>query len=74
MSKKHQSHSESNSTWKRWVIVLFCITLIVARYVYPSVQIDTTTVWLVAIVAIAFLLPEIKSFTPYIKPFPSVKF
>jgi hypothetical protein len=67
MSKKQKSNRESNSTWKRSVIVLCCIALIVARYIYPSVQIDTTTVWLVAIAAIAFLFPEIKSFTPYIK-------
>lgn len=67
MSNNRQNHSKSNSLWKRWVIALFCIALIVARYIYPDVQIDSTTVWLVAIAAIAFLLPEIKSFTPYIK-------
>jgi len=67
MNNKRQSPSNSNSSWKRWVIVLFCVTLIVARYIFPNVQIDTTTVWLVAIAAIAFLLPEISSFTPYIK-------
>jgi hypothetical protein len=53
--------------WKRWIVVLFCLALIVARYIYPSVQVDTTTVWLVVIAALAFLLPDLKAFTPYIK-------
>jgi len=67
MNKKKPSKLTSDSQWKRWVIVIFCVALILARYIYPSIQIDTTTVWLVAIAAIAFLFPEIKSFTPYIK-------
>lgn len=53
--------------WKRWIVVLFCLALIMARYIYLSVQVDTTTVWLVVIAALAFLLPELKEFTPYIK-------
>ncbi len=53
--------------WKRWIVVIFCVALIVARYIYPTVQVDTTTVWLVVIATLAFLLPDLKAFTPYIK-------
>jgi F0F1-type ATP synthase membrane subunit b/b' len=53
--------------WKRWIVVIFCVTLIATRYVYPNVQVDTTTVWLVIIAVLAFLLPDLKAFTPYIK-------
>jgi hypothetical protein len=67
MSKKKQSKSESNSMRKRWVVVIFCVVLIVARYIYPTVQVDTTTVWLVIIASLSFLLPDLKAFTPYIK-------
>jgi hypothetical protein len=67
MSDKPKEHSTPKSSWKRWVIVLFCVALIVAHFYYPTVQIDAPTVWLVAIATIAFLLPEIGSFTPYIK-------
>ncbi|HNM37405.1 MAG TPA: hypothetical protein PKI33_10085 [Anaerolineales bacterium] len=67
MSKSQKDQSRPKSEWKRWIIVFFCLALIVVRYFYPAVQIDAPTVWLVVIAAIAFLLPELKSFTPYIK-------
>ena len=53
--------------WKRWIVVIVCVALIATRYIYPNVQVDTTTVWLVIIAALAFLLPDLKAFTPYIK-------
>jgi hypothetical protein len=53
--------------WKRWLIIFVCIGLIVARIIRPNIQVDVITIWLVAITAIMFLMPEIRSITPYIK-------
>lgn len=52
---------------KRWIVVVFCIALIVARFVYPTLQVDSTTIWLIVIASLAFFLPDLKAFTPYIK-------
>ncbi len=65
--KNQQSNSAKSSGWKRWAIVLLCLALIIARYFYPTIQLDSTTVWLVAIASIAALLPELSSLAPYIK-------
>ncbi len=65
--KNQQRNSDKSSGWKRWAIVVLCLTLIVMRYFHPNIQLDSTTVWLVAIAGIAALLPELSSFAPYIK-------
>jgi hypothetical protein len=53
--------------WKRWIVVFVCLILITIRYIYPTFQIDTTTVGLVVVGAVAFLLPDLKSLVPYIR-------
>lgn len=65
--KNQQKNSMKSSGWKRWGIVILCLTLIVARYYYPAFQLDSTTVWLVVIASIAALLPEMSSLAPYVK-------
>lgn len=52
---------------KRWLIIVFCLILITLKVIFPSVQVDTNSIWLVGIVALLFILPDLKSLTPYIK-------
>jgi hypothetical protein len=52
---------------KRWVVIFVCLLLVTLRLSIPSVQVDTNIIWLVAIVALSFILPELKSIAPYIK-------
>jgi hypothetical protein len=65
--KNQQKNSTRSSSWKRWGIVTLCLGLIVARYYYPTFQLDSTTVWLVTIASIAALLPDLSSLVPYVK-------
>ena len=53
--------------WKRWVIFTVSLGLAIARLVWPDVKVDGTTVWLVALAAAVFLLPEIADVIPYVK-------
>jgi hypothetical protein len=52
---------------KRWIIITICLILIALRVIFPIVQVDTNSIWLVGIVALLFVLPDLKSLTPYIK-------
>jgi hypothetical protein len=52
---------------KRWFLFVMCLVLIVARFRWPAVKVDSTTVWLLLIAALVFLLPEVKAIIPYIR-------
>lgn len=52
---------------KRWLIIIICLILITLKIVFPNTQVDTNSIWLVGIVALLFVLPDLKSLTPYIK-------
>ncbi len=52
---------------KRWVGIITCLFLISIKIFSSNTQIDTNTIWLVAILALLFVLPEITSIFPYIK-------
>jgi hypothetical protein len=54
-------------TWKRWIVIAVCLGLVVARIIVPSIPVDAYTVWLVAIAAVLFILPDLRSFAPYVK-------
>ena len=53
--------------WKRWIIVVACLALVTSRLRWPDAKVDTSTVWLLAIAALAFVMPELKALAPYIK-------
>lgn len=55
------------ANWKRVVTIGVCFVLIVVRWVWPNLRVDSTTLWLVAIAAVLFLLPDLKALVPYIK-------
>ncbi|HXQ35184.1 MAG TPA: hypothetical protein VN843_14305, partial [Anaerolineales bacterium] len=52
---------------KRWVIIAICLLLVILKTAYPNIQVDINTVWLIGIAALLFMLPDLKSLTPYIK-------
>lgn len=61
-------------SWQRLVTALVCLTLVIARLIWPSLNIDWITIALIAIAAFALLFPtltsrlsELKSLLPYIK-------
>jgi hypothetical protein len=53
--------------WKRWVIIVTCLGLAVARLIWPDVKIDASTVWLVGIAAIMYALPDLLLLLPNFK-------
>ncbi|HUJ28076.1 MAG TPA: hypothetical protein VLW85_18775 [Myxococcales bacterium] len=53
--------------WKRMLIALVCLGFAVLRIVFPDAQVDAVSVWLLAIAAAMFVLPEVQSVLPYIK-------
>jgi hypothetical protein len=53
--------------WKRWLILAVCLVLIVARFIWPDAKVDTTTIWLVVIAVLLFVLPDLKALAPFIK-------
>ncbi len=55
------------SGWKRVGIALLCFAFAVVHAVLPSATVDATSVWLLAIAAAMFLLPELKTVLPYLK-------
>lgn len=65
--QKEPKNQRSSSGWKRTVLILACFGLIIVRWIWPTFQVDSTTIWLLVIAAILFVLPDLKSLTPYIK-------
>lgn len=53
--------------WRRWIIIGAALTLTAARIIFPKLNIDSTSVWLIAVAAILFVLPEILPFVKKIK-------
>jgi len=53
--------------WKRWLIIIVCIALVVGRIIWPNIQVDAITIWLIGIATVLFVLPELRVITPYIK-------
>src|SRR5438874_2673186 len=53
--------------WKRMFIALVCLGFAALRLVFPEAQVDAVSVWLLAIAAAMFMLPEIQTVLPYIK-------
>lgn len=66
-SRKRPQPAPSAFPWKRGLLIAACFGLIAVRWFWPSVPVDTTTLWLVVIAAILFLAPDLKDLTPYIK-------
>lgn len=58
---------EISKIQRRWFLVLLCIALLILKLILPNIQIDTNSIWLIVIVSVLFVLPELRSLTPYIK-------
>ncbi len=56
-----------HSNWKRWLIIIVCLGLLTARLLWPHIQFDAITLWLVVIAAFFLIIPEPRVFFPYIK-------
>jgi hypothetical protein len=52
---------------KRWIIIAVCLGLVILRMFMPALPIDAYTVWLVAIAALFFILPDLRTLAPYFK-------
>jgi hypothetical protein len=66
-SESQKSKQRSAGAWKRWTMIAVCFILIAIRWIWPTAQVDSTTIWLVAIAALLFVLPDLRAFAPYIK-------
>lgn len=53
--------------WKRMLIAVICLGFAGLRVVFPDAQVDSVSVWLLAIAAAMFVLPEVQSVLPYIR-------
>jgi hypothetical protein len=53
--------------WKRTLIALICFGFAALRVVFPGATVDSVSVWLLAIAAAMFILPELQAVLPYIK-------
>lgn len=49
---------ERSFRWLRWPVVIVCLTFALARLYWPQAKVDSITVWLILMAAIAFLIPE----------------
>ncbi len=56
-----------NSNWKRWLIIVICLGLVAIRLIWPHIQFDAVTIWLVVIAAFFLIIPDPRAFFPYIK-------
>jgi hypothetical protein len=52
---------------KRSVIIAICLILVPLKLISPKLEIDIYIVWLIGIAAFLFVLPDLKSLTPFIK-------
>ncbi len=53
-----------NKNWKRSLIIVICLGLVVVRFIWPHIQFDTITIWLVAIAAFFLIIPDPRAFFP----------
>jgi len=56
-----------NNSWKRWLIIITCLGLVAARLIWPHIQFDAVTIWLIAIAAFFLIIPDPRALFPYIK-------
>jgi hypothetical protein len=56
-----------HNNWKRWLIIIICLGLVIVRLLWPHIQLDAVTLWLVVIAAFFLIIPEPRMFFPYIK-------
>jgi len=52
---------------KRGFLFVFCLALIIMRFHWPSVKVDTISIELLIIAALILFLPEAKAILPYVK-------
>lgn len=56
-------------SWKRSLIILLCILLVAVRMIWPTMQVDAISLWLLGIAAFILLVPELRIFIPYVQSF-----
>ena len=56
-----------HNNWKRWLIIITCLGLVTVRLIWPHIQFDAVTIWLIVIAAFFLIIPEPRVFFPYIK-------
>jgi hypothetical protein len=56
-----------HNNWKRWLIIIICLGLLIVRLLWPHIQFDAVTLWLVVIAAFFLIIPEPRVYFPYIK-------
>jgi hypothetical protein len=56
-----------HNNWKRWLIIITCLGLVTVRLIWPQIQFDAVTIWLIVIAAFFLIIPEPRVFFPYIK-------
>ncbi len=56
-----------HNNWKRWLIIITCLGLVAVRLIWPHIQFDAVTIWLIVIAAFFLIIPEPRVFFPYIK-------
>ena len=56
-----------NNNWKRWLIIITCLGLVAVRFIWPHIQFDAVTIWLVVIAAFFLINPDPRAFFPYVK-------
>ena len=52
--------------WKRWVFIIICLGLVVARLFIPCLSVDIISVWLIVIACVLFFLPQVGKILPFI--------
>jgi len=61
--RQHERHMKAI----RWVIVLFCVAAIALHVRFPDIKVDSVTLWLLALLLVAFASPAIRNLAPYIR-------
>ncbi len=56
-----------HNNWKRWLIIFTCLGLVTVRIIWPRIEFDAVTIWLIVIAAFFLVIPEPRVFFPYIK-------
>src|SRR5260370_18234418 len=57
----------TKNNWKRSLIIVVCLVLVIVREVWPHLQFDATTLWLIGVAAAFLLIPDFRIMLPYIK-------
>src|SRR5207302_1287847 len=55
------------SNWKKLLIIVLCIALIIAHSIWSQLKFDSINIWLGVIAIVLFLLPKPDFLFPYIK-------